>query len=81
MTPRNDEYVTNLAFFLMEKTGSIHGRYRGKMTAQQQRELFGRFIGKGTIIIDGHQEIILNRVKVCFGLDWDDRNEVRWNEL
>jgi hypothetical protein len=73
--------ATNLAFFLLEKTGSVLGKWAGKMAAKDQRELFGRFIGKGEIIIDGTEETIGNRVKVCFGLDYDDRNVTAWRAL
>jgi hypothetical protein len=51
------------------------------MSAADQRALFGRYIGKGTIVIDGTSETICNRVKVCFGLDSDDRNTTRWAAL
>lgn len=77
----NYEYVTNLALFLVEKTGSTTGCWGGQMTAKEQRALFGRFLGKGTIVIDGNEELVWNRVKVCFGLDWDDRNITDWKAL
>jgi hypothetical protein len=51
------------------------------MTAAEQRALFGRYIGKGEIVINGSDETIANRVKVCFGLDCDDRNVTRWKAL
>jgi ribosomal protein L9 len=75
------DYAANLALFLQEKTGSVFGNWCGRMTANEQRELFGRFIGKGRIIIDGLNETICNRVKVCFGLDYDDRNLAHWRDL
>ena len=74
-------YAANLALFLQEKTGSVFGNWCGRMTANEQRELFGRFIGKGLIIIDGLNETICNRVKVCFGLDYDDHNLAHWRDL
>lgn len=75
------DYAANLAFFLLEKTGSIFGRFVGKMTANEQRALFGRVIGKGRIVIDGDRELIANRVSVCFGHDYDDRNVIAWGAL
>ena len=75
------DYSANLALFLLAQTGSIFGVYLGKMTANQQRQLFGRFIGKGMLIINGEEETICNRVKVCFGLDFDDRNITKWSAL
>ena len=68
------DYAANLALFLLEHTGSIYGEWRGKMKAADQRELMGRYFGKGTIVINGLNETVLNRVSVCFGHDWDDRN-------
>lgn len=78
---RTPDYAANLALFLLEKTGSIFGEWIGRMTAAEQRALFGRFIGKGRIVINGEEETIANRVKVCFGLDSDDRNVTRWSAL
>lgn len=75
------DYAANLAFFLLERTGSIFGVWSGKMSAAEQRKLCGIHIGKGTIIIDGASETVCNRVKVCFGLDYDDRNVRKWKEL
>lgn len=75
------DYAANLAIFLMNKTGSTLKTWAGKLPAAEQRELFGRFIGKGQIVIDGERETICNRVKVCFGLDYDDRNTVAWRAL
>ena len=75
------DYAANLAIFLMTKTGSTLKTWAGKLTAAEQRELFGRFIGKGQIVIDGAAETICNRVKVCFGMDWDDRNVTAWRAL
>jgi hypothetical protein len=75
------DYAANLALFVQAKTGSIFGKVETKMTAKEQRELFGRFLGKGMIVIDGEREEIANRVKVCFGLDYDDRNVTRWKDL
>lgn len=81
MTNARQDYAAALALFLLEKTGSVFGRYEAHMKAAEQRALFGRNIGKGRIIIDGTNETIYNRVKVCFGLDYDDRNVTRWNSL
>ncbi len=75
------DYAANVAFFLQEKTGSVLGQWKGKMSAAEQRSLLGRFLGKGMIVIDGAQESICNRVKVCFGLDYDDRNVTKFSAL
>lgn len=75
------DYAMYLSFFLLEKTGSVLGEWAGRMSASAQRGLFGRFIGKGTIVINGGDETIRNRVKVCFGQDSDDRNVTKWAAL
>lgn len=74
-------YAENLASLLFEKTGSVFGYHMQKMTAAEQRALFGRFLGKGVICIDGEKETISNRVKVCFGLDYDHRDVTSWRSL
>ncbi|MDN7880089.1 hypothetical protein [Burkholderia aenigmatica] len=75
------DYAASLAFFLLEKTGSIYGVWRGTMRAVDQRKLFGRFLGKGKVIIDGANETLIHRVKVCFGHDYDDTVSMRWAQL
>ena len=75
------DFAANLTFFILEHTGSVFGTWHGKMKASAQRELMGRFIGKGTIVINGENETVRNRVKVCFGLDYDDRNIFSFAEL
>lgn len=75
------DYAANLALFLTEKTGTCLGEWAGRLTAAEQRALFGRYLGKGRIVINGATEIICNRVKVCFGLDSDDRNVTAWRAL
>lgn len=75
------DYAANLAIFLTEHSGSCLATWQGKMTAKDQRALFGRFLGKGDIVIDGEEETVLNRVSVCFGMDCDDRNITRWRNL
>ena len=49
------DYAANAALFLLEKTGSVLGRCAIRMTAAEQRTLFGRFIGKGRIVIEEKQ--------------------------
>jgi hypothetical protein len=75
------DHAASLALFLLERTGSVLGAWIGRMTATEQRALFGRYLGRGRIVIDGAAETICNRVKVCFGLDYDDRNLTRWSAL
>jgi hypothetical protein len=75
--------VANLAHFLQEQKGSVLANWSGKMTAKQQREMFGVFMGKGLIVIDGEREIIQHLVKVCHwnGQDSDPTFYAKWNDI
>jgi hypothetical protein len=73
--------VTNLAFFLQEKTGSVFGYFSSPMLAKDQRALFGQFIGKGKIVIDGESEHVKHVVSRCFGLDYEVTFEKKWAAL
>ena len=66
MTNAHQDYAAALALFLLEKTGSVFGRYEAHMKAAEQRALFGRSIGKGRIIIDGTNGTIYIRRKSRF---------------
>ena len=74
-------YIENLTCFLSDQTGSVLSVWKGKMAAKEQRALFGRYIGKGLIVVNGDDETICNQVKVCFGQDYDNRNITRWADL
>ncbi|WP_293373602.1 hypothetical protein [Nevskia sp.] len=75
------EAATNLATFLQDKTGSVCGSWKGKLNAAEQRNLIGRFIGKGMIYIDGANETIEHWVKTGFGLDADATFSKTWGAL
>lgn len=75
------DYAANIALFLLEKKGSVLGLWQGRLSASEQRSLMGRFFGKGIIVIDGATETVCNRVKVCFGHDYDDRNVTKFAAL
>jgi hypothetical protein len=75
------DYAANLALFLQEKTGTIFGEWDGRMTAAEQRALFGRFLGKGLLCINGLTEVVEHHVKVCFGTDSDCTARVAWRDL
>ena len=75
------DYAASLALHLVEHTGSTLGRWSGKLSAEEQRDLMGRVIGKGTIVIDGKDETIFNRVSIAYGRDYDDRNVTSWAAL
>jgi hypothetical protein len=70
-----------LALVLTEATGTPNGYIESRMTANEQREVFGRALGRGIIQIDGFNAEISMRVKVCFGTDSDIRKITHWREL
>jgi hypothetical protein len=80
MTTATD-YAADLAIFLVEKTGSCLGNWTGNLPAAQQRALFGRFLGKGKLIIDGSEERLAHVVKRCFGLDYEVTADLAWRNL
>lgn len=75
------DHAANLAMFLQEQTGTVCGVWCGTMRASDQRKLFGRFLGKGRLTIDGENERVKMIVKVCFGLDYDTRHDIAWRNL
>jgi len=70
-----------LAFFLLENTGSVLGKFWGHMRAADQRALFGHFLGKGKLMIDGDRELLTHSYKICFGTDVETNFRKRWIEL
>ncbi len=75
-----DKYkaAENMGFFLLEKTGTIYGYWYGHMPAKQQRELFGMFLGKGTIHMNGAKETLVHSKTVCFGTDFEWTFHKKW---
>lgn len=65
------DYAAKLALFLFEDTGSIFGCSDSK--------LFGCYVGRGNIVIDGENETICNRV--YGGSCHHDSNIIKWSEL
>ena len=63
--------AANCAIFLKTHGLSIFDRWKGRLPASMQRILFGTYLGKGTILIDGERDTVSHTVTVCFGLDWD----------
>ena len=70
-----------LALFLTERTGSCLKTWCGRMPAAQQRALFGVYLGKGKIWIDGAAETVEHYVTVCFGMDAECTASLKWSAL
>jgi hypothetical protein len=75
------DIVANIAHFLQERKGSPLASWSGKLTAKEQRALFGAFLGKGTIRIDGEYETVEHFVKVGFGQDYDVTFTANWSNI
>jgi hypothetical protein len=73
--------AANMAFFLLVNQGSIYSHWAGHMLAGDQRLLFGQFLGKGLVEINGETELLEHTKKIAFGLDWDVTFEKHWREL
>ena len=76
-----NDTAAKLAIFLTEHKKSCLAMWKGKMTAAEQRALFGRFFGKGTIYIDGTLETVEHWVKTGFGGDADCTVNINWKDL
>jgi len=83
--PRNevlsDDIAANLAHFLCANGRKVCGWTGFHMKAADQRKLFGRFLGKGRIVIDGECEELRHYRKVAFGQDSDCTETIRWGAL
>lgn len=75
------DVCANLAFLCLEKTGTVFGRVKCRLNAENQRKLFGRYLGKGLIVIDGENETITHTVKRCFGLDYEVTFDRKWIDI
>ena len=75
------DHAANLAHFLKTRTGSVYGKWCGTMPAKEQRALMGRFLGKGTLVIDGATEHVRHNRKVCFGTDFETTHNLSWRDL
>ena len=64
--------AANIAFFLLERKGTIYARWTGLLTAAEQRALIGCVVGKGLLTIDGNTETITHTVSVGFGGDYEE---------
>jgi hypothetical protein len=75
------EHAASLAFYLTRATGTPCGRAKVRMPAAAQRQLFGRYLGRGLLIIDGSTETIEHVIKRCFGLDHEVTARIPWRAL
>ena len=70
--------VANMTHFLLANENNIHAKWVGHMTAKDQRRLFGQFLGKGRVIIDGENERLAHVRKCAFGTDFDVTYDEKW---
>jgi hypothetical protein len=76
-----EDRAAALAFFLMEQGKPVTGRWTGRISAADQRALFGMLIGKGRISVDGARETVEMTVSVCFGTDFSTEFLQPWYAL
>lgn len=63
------DLATAIGLFLVGKGLKVWDRWEGRLTAKEQRESFGVYMGKGLIIVDGENDTLSMIVKICFGQD------------
>lgn len=81
MVNEDKNVVEKLAFFLHDKLGSVTGKWSGRLTTAEQKEVFGgAFFGKAQIQIDGSKEIVKTKRTVSFGQDADVQTYT-WAEI
>lgn len=73
--------AANLAIFLTERKGTPLAAWNGRLSAAEQRALFGRYLGKGTLWIDGSAETVEHTRQVCFGHDCEVTASIKWGAL
>lgn len=74
--------VTELCNMITSKKGTPLATIAIKgMTKAEQVKTFGVYIGKGTIWVDGEQEVIEHHVKVCFGTDTEVTKTIRFKDM
>ncbi|KGC70209.1 MULTISPECIES: hypothetical protein [Burkholderia] len=79
--PNPHEQATKIGLFLVNRTGQCTGKWRGKLLADEQRALLGRYFGRGTLTIDGARERIRYQVEHLFGGAVETKADLAWREL
>lgn len=71
---QENDVAANLAFFLLDKTGSIFGCWKGKLSDREQYSLFGSaFFGSQTLAINGNNETIR---AADFSISWAEAQTI-----
>ena len=73
--------VANMSLFLVEKNDSVLSKWVGKMPAKDQRALFGLFLGKGDITIDGGLEMLIHTRSCAYGNDYEETFYRKWSDI
>jgi hypothetical protein len=75
------DVAAGMALFLTERTGSCLGTWKGRLSAAEQKTLFGSYLfGKKLITLDGASEEVTTTHKVCFGNDYESVH-YSWREV
>lgn len=65
------EFAARIGQFLINQGLKSWSYWEGKIPKTDQLEYFGVYLGRGTIVVDGRDETLYAKVKVCFGGDVD----------
>lgn len=74
------ERAARIGLFLTNRAGHCHGSWRGKLLAEEQRALLGRYFGRGTLTIDGTTARVRYQVERLHG-GLETRADVSWADL
>lgn len=68
--PKNRyDVAANIAHVLMANGAGIFDTITGNISAKDQRRVFGLFLGKGKLIIDGQKDTVCATYQTAFGGD------------
>ncbi|EGD01115.1 hypothetical protein C6Q28_17020 [Burkholderia multivorans] len=79
--PNQHEQAAKLRLFLVNRIGNCNGKWRGKLRAEEQRALLGRYFGRGTLVIDGARARVRYQVEHMFGGEVETKADVAWADL
>jgi len=74
--------IANMRNHVILVTGNINAVWQGRLTAAQQRDMYGMYLGKGLITIDTRERLLVHTVRVGFdGGEIADTYVERWDNL
>jgi len=77
----NADKIESMSALVIARCDSPWGRVTLKMNKAEQVAMFGQYMGRGTIIVDGEAEEVRHVVSCCFGQDYEVTKTVKWIDL